>query len=442
MTEKGVRYGMDRRRLFTQTLLAIGIAFLVGALVGPAFGQGQQQPTGPGPGTTGPGTTGPGAGTVGPTTGRTTTPTTRSPFPEQEQRFPEMQRPIFLSGKVVLDDGTPPPDPVAIERLCHGRVFIEAYTDSKGRFSFEVGRNQHLFQDASIGSSTDPGFGGVNMPGTQSSSRSVGGIPGRGGVSERDLMGCELRASLPGFRSDLVNLAGRRMFDNPDVGTIVLRRLANVEGTTISVVAMAAPKDAKKSLDKARDLVKKKKPAEALKEYEKAVQIYPKYSTAWFELGKLHEDQNHTEEARKAYEQALAADPKYVNPYRQMARLAFNEQKWQDVADTTDRIIKLDPSSFVDAYFYNSVANYYLRKLDAAEKSIREVQKLDANHRIPKANHLLGAILIDKQDYSGAAEQLREFLKYAKPGEDTEQVKKQLEQLEKALSARTGQPQQ
>jgi hypothetical protein len=78
----------------------------------------------------------------------------------------------------------------------------------------------------------------------------MGNANGMGGVRERDLFSCELRASLPGFRSDVVSLANRRFMDNPEVGTIVLHRLGNVEGLTISATTMAAPKDAKKAYDK------------------------------------------------------------------------------------------------------------------------------------------------------------------------------------------------
>ncbi|MBI3471164.1 MAG: tetratricopeptide repeat protein [Candidatus Solibacter usitatus] len=358
-------------------------------------------------------------------------------MPGQDQsRFPDQstQRPVFLSGKVMLEDGTAPPEPVTIERVCNGRPIPEGYTDSKGRFSFELGRNQSLMQDAAYGSATDDPFS--QSPGLGNQTRASSTRPGMGGASlgGRDLMGCELRAVLPGFRSEVVNLSGRRMFDNPDVGTIILRRLANVEGTTISAVALLAPKDAKKSLDKAREYLKKKKGDEAFKELEKAVQIYPKYSTAWFELGRLHEGQNRKEEARKAYAEALAADPKYVSPYLQMASMAFKEQKWEEVAGTTDRIIKLDPVDYRDAYFYNAVACYYLKKFDAAEKSAREVQKMDPRGQIPMARNLLGAILIEKQDYAGAAEQVKEYLKMIQPGAEADRAKKTLEQLEKALN--------
>jgi tetratricopeptide (TPR) repeat protein len=421
---------------------AIAVAIFIAASVSSALSQktgGGGPPTGP----TGGPTTGTGIGTPNPNTPGTTP---RIPNPNQDpnnnpnnNRFPEQQRPIFLSGKVMLDDGTPPPDAVTIERVCNGNPRAEAYTDSKGRFSFQLGQSQGILQDASMSSAGDGRFGGGGYGSTNGplgTNQSTGGFGGSGGgMSQRDLMGCEIRASLPGFRSDSVNLGGRRMFDNPDVGTIILHRLANVEGVTISAISLQAPKDAKKAFDKGREFLKKKKEPEAAKEFEKAVEIYPKYSTAWFELGRLKEHQSDADGALKAYSQALAADPKYLNPYRQLAGMYVKDQKWKDVADTTSRLIKLDPVDFPDAYFYNSVANYYLKNYDEAEKSVREAQKLDNQNRMPKSNQLLGVILAEKQDYAGAAEQIKKYLTFLPAGQEAENAKKQLMELEKITSA-------
>jgi tetratricopeptide (TPR) repeat protein len=421
-------------RLRTVLVLAMGIA----ASVPSAF----SQKTGGGAPTTGPTTGPPGIGTPTPGLPGTTPGLPRNPNPTQNpsnNRFPDQQRPIFLSGKVMLDDGTPPSEPVTIERVCNGNPRAEAYTDSKGRFSFQLGQSQGVLQDASMSAAGDGRFGGYGNTtpgGTTGTSQSSGGFGGSSsGISERDLMGCEIRASLPGFRSDAVNLGGRRTFDNPDLGTIVLHRLANVEGATISAVSLQAPKDAKKAFDKGRDLLKKKKDAEAGKEFEKSVEIYPKYSTAWFELGRLKEQQNDADGAVKAYSQALAADPKYLNPYRQLAQIYMKDQKWQEVADTTSRLIKLDPVDFPEAYFFNSAANFYLKNYDEAEKSVREAQKLDTRNRMPKSNQLLGVILAEKQDYAGAAEQIKKYLTFLQPGKEADTVRKQLMELEKMTAA-------
>jgi tetratricopeptide (TPR) repeat protein len=416
--------------------LVVGLGIGVWSLVFPAFSQRSgapaptTNPTSPGAGIGNPGNN-PGIGN-NPTANPNRYPGNTNP----NNRFPDQTRPIFLSGKVMLDDGTPPAEPVTIERVCNGNARAQGYTDSKGRFNFQFGQAAGVMQDASVSSGGYGGPGG--QPGGMGGNRSLGNLGGSssGMSGERDLMGCEIRANLPGFRSDSINLGMRRSMDDPNIGTIILHRLAGVEGVSISVVALQAPKDAKKAFDKGRDLLKKNKDEEAEKQFEKATELYPKYSTAWFELGKLKESQKDAAGARKAYEQALAADPKYINPYRRLFAISVNEQNWKDTADTTRRLIKLDPVDFADAYFYNAAANYYLKNWDEAEKSAREAQKLDPNNHMPKSSQLLGAILVEKQDYAGAAEQIKKYLTALPEGQEADSAKKQLAELEKMAVAK------
>ena len=411
-------------------VLSIGIIYAQGRPPGGGGGGGGA----PGGGSTGGGTTGgsTGGGIPGGTStipGRNST----SPFPpttQPGQQFPSMTRPIFLQGRVMLDDGTAPPEPVLIERVCSANPRPEGYTDGKGRFSIELGRNTQMYADASTAGPSD-----IMSTNPQASPTGMGRT-----ITERDLMACELRASLPGYRSDVVNLSGRRVLDNPDVGTIVLHRLGNVEGYTVSATTAMAPKDAKKAYEKGLDQMKKNKFTEARTHLEKAVAVYPKFAAAWYELGRSWEGDNKPDEARKAYGEALEADSKFLKPYMYLAGISLREQKWQDVADITSRLIKLDPYDYPGAYYYNAIANLSLQKLDDAEKSAREAVKLDSSHTIPKANHVLGVILANKQDYAGAAESMKAYLALVPDGRDNEFVRKQLAEVEKSLAARAGQP--
>jgi len=360
---------------------------------------------------------------------------TTSPFPQdqQQQRFPEMQRPVFLSGKVVMEDGTPPPESVTIERMCGaGSARPEGYTDSKGRFSFELGGNRGMFADASVDSNDPLGQAGGFPGASQGRGGSTMGMPGmgRGGFNERDLMGCEIRANLPGYQSSVVNLSGRRVMDNPDVGTIILRRLANVEGLTYSMTSAMAPKDAKKAYDKGKEQVKKKKLADAQKEFEKAVEVYPKYAAAWYELGAVRQQNKDVEGARKAYAESLNADVKFVLPHLQIAVLALQEQKWEEVASSTDRVIKLNPVSFPQAFFFNSIANYNLQKFDEALESAQQAVKLDQRHQWPKAQHVLGVLLAMKGDDQAALDNMKGYLKFSPQAGDADNVKKQITEIE------------
>lgn len=371
--------------------------------------------------------------------GRPSTPGQGRPQQQQQQpnifererlQFPEMERPIYISGRVILDDGTPPQESVVIECVCNGQPRPQGYTDSKGRFSFQLGpNNSGVLMDASVSSNPMGGFG----PNT--------GMPGSGrGISERDLAGCEIRAALPGYRSDVVSLAGRRVLDRPEIGTIILHRLGNVEGTTISMTSLQAPKDAKKAFEKGVNSLKRKKYADAQANLEKAVALYPEYAAAWTELGFAYQNQKKNEESKTAYGKAIEADPKFLKPYLQLAAIAAQEQKWPEVADVTTRLLRLDPFSFPQGYFLNAVANFNLQKYDAAEKSAREGIKLDPNHRIPRIYHLLGMILYNQEDYSGAAREMRAYLEFAPQAPDAGTVRAQIAEVEGILASQSRVP--
>src|SRR5580693_9808112 len=58
-------------------------------------------------------------------------------------------RPIYISGKVVIEDGSAVSPNITIERVCGGISKTVAYTDSNGRFSFQWGDRNMMLTDAS-----------------------------------------------------------------------------------------------------------------------------------------------------------------------------------------------------------------------------------------------------------------------------------------------------
>jgi tetratricopeptide (TPR) repeat protein len=321
----------------------------------------------------------------------------------------------------MMEDGTAPPEPVMMVMVCNGRPRPQGYTDSKGRFNIALGQNQTVFADASM-DSTD--MRGIMNPG-----------PTRG-ISERDLVGCEFRAELAGHQSDIVQLAGRRVMDNPEVGVIVLRRMSNVQGFTFSLTTANAPKEAKKAYEKALSLAKKQKAAEAEPHLRKAVEIYPKFAAAWFELGNALEAQKKTEEAKSAYEKSVEADPKFIGPHLSLLQLSLNSRDWEQIAARSETVLRLNPFSYPQVWFIHGAAAFNLGRRDDAEKSAREAIKLDPNHRNPRAYNLLAQILADKGDYAGALDNMKGYLSFAPNAPDTDAVKKQIQELERFLAAR------
>jgi Tfp pilus assembly protein PilF len=373
------------------------------------------------------------AGAAGQSTnsGKTTTstkpPSTR-PVTQEERRL------VFLTGHVKLDDGTDPSERVAIERVCNGRTRREGYTDSRGAFGFQLGAQQ-IMQDASVSgmdtlrpagvpTSSLGGGSGVFAPTTQTS-----------GVSQRELMGCELRAVLPGYTSEPLNLAGRQLFDNPDVGTLVLHRMGKVEGTKISLTTLQAPPEAKKAFERARHALAKKDNPEAERQLQKAVAQYPKYAEAMSLLGEVYSGEGRKDEAEKMFREAMEADPKFIGPYFNLAVLAGTTRDWQRMLELTDKAVALDPYENPAIYLMNAVAQYNLHNLVLAEKSARQARRLDAQYHYPRADFILANILTQRGDYAGAAEQLRSFLQYATADAEADAAREMLAQTQQKIAA-------
>jgi tetratricopeptide (TPR) repeat protein len=340
---------------------------------------------------------------------------------------------VFLSGRVAVDDGSPLPGPVTIERVCNGVTRAEGYTDTKGNFGIQLGNEQGVFQDATDGI----GGGGdmTGLPGVSRAQPGLGGGPGMGqSATERLLNNCELRARLGGYRSQSIILAGRRPMDNPDLGTILLHRETPGEGSTISVTTLQAPKDARKAYEKGLEYIKKNKFAEARTEYEKAVQIDQKFAAAWCELGKMQAGAEDFDMARGSFRMAIQSDPKFPVPYVELSIIAVGQKKWQEVSDLTATAIRLDPFDYPQVFLFNAAAHYNLRETDAAEKSVKEAERLDSRHQYPQIGHLYGLILAQKQDYAGAVTHLRDYLKMFPGASDAADVRTQLQRLDQALA--------
>ena len=402
------------------------VAFLLVVAMGtlPAFAQ--QKPTGGGTGGGNPNTT---TTTPTPAPNRTTPPT----LPRRSNDL----RPFFIQGTVLMEDGSKPQGRIDIQRVCAGSIHRETSTDTSGHYSFTINPAQPEMADASDVQSPSM-FGGGGMDPASTMIGNMGGSPGMD--LSTALQMCEIRASLNDYLSDRISLAGQTMDRMIQLGPIVLHPMGKVEGTTISVTSLRAPKAAKKLVEKARKTAAKKNFPEVAAQLQKAVQIDPQYAEAWFLLGQADELLKNEAEAKKAYEQAQAADPRYERPYLALAQLAAARGDWQALADITEKLTELDSVGYPVAFFYNAAANFNLHRDGLAEKSARRAEQLDSQHRIPKINLLLADILFQKQDYNGAVEHIRTFLKYQPDGPDAEAAKANLEKVTKLAAAATSPP--
>jgi len=334
-----------------------------------------------------------------------------------------------------MDDGSATPANITIQRVCAGATKPMGFTDSRGRFSFQMGDKSDVVPDASVDSGEEQRVSLMTPIGGSSTE-------GRlfGSINNRQLAGCQLEASLPGYRSDTVEMGNRRYMDNPDVGSIVLHRLGNVEGTSVSATSLDAPRDAKKLYDKGMDAERQKKWPAAQADFEKAVGLYPKYAAAWYELGNARQRQGDRAQAREAFHKAMEADRRYLGPYLPLSVMAFEDKNWVETVDLTSTLTKLDPVDYPMAFLFNAIANAGLGKLDLAEKSARACVKLDIRQQLPRAEYVLGLILADRHDYDGSLTLLRAYIQRAPNTPDSAKIKQQISHVEDMARAAANAP--
>jgi len=378
-------------------------AFVTLLVVYPLWGQRQGSSSSSVPGGSGPGTLG------------------RQPGPSQPSASPNnrVQGPLYVSGRVLLESGQPAPEAVSVEINCGMRPLQVIHTDLGGYFTFTLG--------AGVQSNVD--FSASN----ESPMSSGAGRGSSAGGADASLTGCELRVSVPGYHPLTYTLADHADMGRIEVGTVQLRRIAGVEGSAISVTSLLVPASARKEYERAEKELHSNHLDPARQHLEKAVAEYDKYAAAWNELGRVYSSSRQTDKARQAFEKAAAADPQYIPPFMSLATIQLQSKQYESAVETAGKVLQLDPS-IAFASFIQAVGNFNLNRLEAAEKSAREAEK-GAHETFPQVHALLANIFLQKQDYSNAAIHMRAYLKEAPQGDLAEQMKKNLEQVEKAAAS-------
>jgi hypothetical protein len=309
-----------------------------------------------------------------------------------------------LRGNVTLAEGALPWDPIPVVVTCDGKVRFTTTTDSHG-----------VFVITRVAPSTSATIIGAE--------KSLIG----------QLVGCSVSAVLPGFNSSQLTIANRDVLANPNIGTITLKRESGAAGTAVSATSAAAPKNAMKSFEKARSEWLDNKPDRAQRDLQKAIEIYPQFAEAWYQLGKIQAKLK-SPGAWQSFSIAVAADPQFALPYEQMAPLSAQAEKWEELIDETNRALELNPRGTLDLWYYKALGDYHLKSLDVAETSANKSLAMDPLHVRPDTEQLLAVILVAKNDLPSALQHLRNCLTYFPPGPNYELVKQQIAQIEAAAA--------
>ncbi len=345
-----------------------------------------------------------------------------------EQRVPGIDSRVFvITGRVQSGSGYLG-EQIRVEFWNHGQMLRAVFSDLRGNFSFTFDRSSAALVTAAGNSATTSD---ASHSGAQNRYRQGGFGFGSQEDVRNMIQGGEIRVYVAGFHPVSKSIISRlSMITN--VGAITLKRLANVEGTAVSLTSFQAPKKARKELNKAVKLLKKSKTQEAAEHLQKAVEVYPQYAVVWHMLGKIYLNQNQPEKAHQAFSESIKADPKYIRPYLEQANIQMLSRQFTDLIETSGTLLRLDPTLGTASY-YKAVGHYYLGQFAEGEKSaLTAVQS--PGSLPPGAHFMLGSLLAHEGTYAEAAKELRLFLQIAAGSPAAVEAQKLLTEMEGHLS--------
>jgi len=298
--------------------------------------------------------------------------------------------PLIIRGKVTMPDGSPPPFSVGIERVCSDMQGSAPgpVTDKKGEYLWRMD------------------------------------------VDPLRTRACFIRATHAGYTSTTVDISALNGYTSTTttLDTIVLNSRSTDPYAIISSES-GVPSKAQSSWKAAMRALDNNKLDDAVTQIQAAVAAAPKFAVGWHALGVIEDRQQlKLPEARQAYEHAIEADPKMLPPYIALTRLCIKTKDWQCAAKNADALIAIDVKKTVtEIYLHQAVARFGLKDLDGAAASAQEA----IQHKIPRAEYVLGRILEAKGDAAGAREHISKYLEMDKKTPDAEMIRAQLENIGK-----------
>lgn len=318
---------------------------------------------------------------------------------------------ITLSGQVVLaEGGGPPPSMADIETVCESKRQKHGQTKPDGTFSVTLGSSPA----ASLSTARDRGPNRDNL--------------GRGAMSSLghvDLTGCELRAVLPGYSSTSVQLGRRSAFESPGIGNLVLTPYG--DDPSFSETSLEAPDKARKAYEDGLSEGGKDEPnwGQAAKQLSKAVEIYPDFAEAWYELGEVRLRLNEIESGKEAFDRAVAIDDKFQKPYAPLALIELKQNNAAEAAEYADKAVELNPG-FTEAQFYCAMAHFMLGDLQRAGEAAAMVDEQGASTVYPRVLVIRGDAAAENNDANEAAKHYQRYLAIQPDTQMAAQIKQRL----------------
>lgn len=272
-----------------------------------------------------------------------------------------------MRGRVVMPDGSAPPQRAIVERMCLGGAPIqEAVAGKRGEFFWRVPTDSLGLRRRGI----------------------VLAIP------------CYLRARVKDMESDALDIYDPRVLRNLELPPLVLRRPGAAPAQTARL-----PDAALKPWQSARNAYTAERWAEAERLARSVTQLAPEFAPAWMIVGGACFSLDRLDDAREAFQRAIAADNQLLTARLQLVRVELSLSRWPDADRAAAALIDADPGHrYPEAHLDRGIARQMLGDRAGAESDWRTFLQLAPAS--PKADAVKARLLDLERETTAAVQDL------------------------------------
>ena len=201
---------------------------------------------------------------------------------------------------------------------------------------------------------------------------------------------------------------------------------------TIAYIDANVPAGARKEFEKGEEYLIAKKFPEAIRHFENAVQLHPKFFEAELNLGTAYMDQGEWDSAEARLKNATTLNPKSPNAFFALGELYLLKNQLLDAEQSLRAGLKIAPRSWKARF---ALARVYWKNADLTKTAKQLALTLQLNPEHPEAHFLAGHVFARAGKWSDAALEFQEYLRLAPKGANAVQAREMIQKLEKRPSA-------
>ncbi|HEV7643567.1 MAG TPA: tetratricopeptide repeat protein [Pyrinomonadaceae bacterium] len=188
------------------------------------------------------------------------------------------------------------------------------------------------------------------------------------------------------------------------------------------------PKEAMKRYENGLKLIQTGKNEEALAELRQAVALYPNFSFAYTEIGKLCQALGRMTEAESAFRSSLGIDSREYEAKIRLGYILLSKNEFPDAQKELEEAKSLNQSAAAPPY-YLGLLYFRQRKFTDAKTEFELTEKLKGLKDYPLAHYYLGGIYWSEKQYKKAVDELEKYLQIDPNAKDAEQTRKAIQEL-------------